>query len=429
MRLFHVINKLSGLLRRFKADDRGTISVNIVIMLMPMLASFGGAVDIGLVYSARNQLQIAADATAVAMAKEAVADSASVLQTNGERYFKAVCDPRIGTPITVTVTYSKPVGGASTVTVTAATTVQMSFLQLVGQTTMDVAASSQTTWGSTRVRVAMVLDNTGSMAQSGKMDALKTASHNLLGQLKSAVQTDGDAYISIVPFTKDVNVGASNVSADWVRWDLWDAANQTYNRTTRTYTTNSHSTWNGCVTDRDQNYDTTNAVPTTSNSATLFPAEQYSVCPVALLPLTYDWTALNNKIDEMVPNGNTNQSIGLQWGLQSLTAAPFTIPAYDPNFSYQKVIILLTDGLNTQDRWYTNQSSIDARQRILCDNIKQAGVTIYAIQVNTGGDPTSSLLQYCASDSSKFFLLTNSSQIISVFNSIGTALSNLRISQ
>jgi hypothetical protein len=41
---------------------------------------------------------------------------------------------------------------------------------------------------------------------------------------------------------------------------------------------------------------------------------------------------------------------------------PFTVPAMDSKYIYQQVIILLTDGLNTQDRWYTSQSSIDARQ-------------------------------------------------------------------
>jgi hypothetical protein len=39
-----------------------------------------------------------------------------------------------------------------------------------------------------------------------------------------------------------------------------------------------------------------------------------------------------------------------------------------------------------------------------CANIKAAGITIYTIQVNTGGDPTSTLLQNCASDPSKFFM-------------------------
>jgi hypothetical protein len=75
-------------------------------------------------------------------------------------------------------------------------------------------------------------------------------------------------------------------------------------------------------------------------------------------------------------------------GWMSLTGGgPITAPAMDPNYTYSQVIILLTDGLNTQDRWYTNQSSIDARQTLTCSNIKAAGITLYTIQVNTGGDP------------------------------------------
>ena len=99
---------------------------------------------------------------------------------------------------------------------------------------------------------------------------------------------------------------------------------------------------------------------------------------------SYNWTALNNKIDTMTPNGNTNQAIGLAWGWQSLTqSAPFNAPALDPNYQYQQIIILLTDGLNTQDRWYTKPDhSIDARQQITCNNIKAAGITVYTVQVD-----------------------------------------------
>jgi hypothetical protein len=56
-------------------------------------------------------------------------------------------------------------------------------------------------------------------------------------------------------------------------------------------------------------------------------------------------------------------------------------------------------------------------------------VTIYTIQVNTGGDPTSTILQSCASDPSNFFMLTSASQVISTFNSIGTSLSKLRVAR
>ena len=86
---------------------------------------------------------------------------------------------------------------------------------------------------------------------------------------------------------------------------------------------------------------------------------------------------------------------------------------------------------NTQDRWYSSASQIDARQQILCDNAKAAGITVYTIQVNTGtpADPTSTVLQNCASGSDKFYMVTSSSQTLSVFNSIGTSLSKLRVAK
>jgi uncharacterized protein YegL len=314
--------------------------------------------------------------------------------------------------------------------------VNTNFLSLLGSPQLNITASTTSTWGNNRLRVALVLDNTGSMASDNKMTALKTASQNLLTQLKTAAVTDADVYVSIIPFSKDVNVGSDRFNESWLRWDLWEAANgscSSSNYTTQSsctshskkWTPANHNTWNGCVTDRDQNFDTTNDVPLAG--ATLYPAEQYASCSAPLMQLSNDWTSLGAKIDAMQPNGNTNQAIGLQLGWQSLTAAPFTVPAKDTDYQYNQVIILLTDGLNTEDRWYTSQSSIDNRQQNTCDNIKNAGITLYTVQVNTGNDPTSTLLKNCASDSSKFFLLTSSTQIVATFNQIGTALSNLRL--
>jgi hypothetical protein len=88
---------------------------------------------------------------------------------------------------------------------------------------------------------------------------------------------------------------------------------------------------------------------------------------------------------------------------------------------------LLTDGLNTEYRWYTSESSIDTRQQTTCDNVKAAGITIYAVQVNTGTDAKSTLLQNCASSSDKFFLLTTANSMVTTFNTIGTNLTKLRI--
>jgi hypothetical protein len=112
---------------------------------------------------------------------------------------------------------------------------------------------------------------------------------------------------------------------------------------------------------------------------------------------------------------------------------PFTVPAMDSNYQYTQVIILLSDGLNTQDRWYGNgsdvSSSVDARMAKACTNVKASGITVYTIQLNTGRDAQSTVLQNCATDSNKFFYLTSSDQVSGVFNTIGTNLTKLRISK
>ena len=211
-----------------------------------------------------------------------------------------------------------------------------------------------------------------------------------------------------------------------------------------TWTLDDHNTWNGCVTDRGDtnapnvgNYDTNVVAPSINITATLFAAEQYNSCSPAVMPLSYDWTAMKNLVDSFYPDGNTNQAIGLAHGWMSLVGGgPYPLPpAEDPLYKYTKVIILLTDGLNTQDRWYNNQNSIDAREKMTCDNVNKANITLYTVQVNTDGDPTSTLLQKCAGspgkypDKDKFFLLTSANQMVTTFQQIATNLSNLRIAQ
>jgi len=150
----------------------------------------------------------------------------------------------------------------------------------------------------------------------------------------------------------------------------------------------------------------------------------------------------------MQPTGGTNQAIGLSVGLQTLITgnSMYNVPAEDPNWTYNRVIILLSDGLNTEDRWpdygdgsSQNGTKIDDRQAALCTNIKglldsktgKPMYTIYTIQVNTHSpaDATSTVLQNCASSPDKFFMLTSSTAIVSAFNTIGTQLSQLRVSK
>ena len=146
---------------------------------------------------------------------------------------------------------------------------------------------------------------------------------------------------------------------------------------------NAHSTWNGCMADRDQDHDASNTTPSPSIAETLFVAHQYTTCPATLMPLSFDWTALNDKIDSLQPNGNTNVTIGLAWAFQTLTASsPFN--AAVPSGDLDKVIILLTDGENTQNRWTTIQADIDARMTKACAAVKAANIKLYTVRVIDG---------------------------------------------
>ncbi len=439
--------KCRSALRSFARARDGNIAVTFAILLVPVVASAGAAIDYSRASSVKADMQAALDTTALMLAKEAASDTSSQLQANATAYFKAAFNRPSTQNISISASYSNTSG--STVVVSGSASVPTTFMGILGYNSITVTGSSTTQWGTSRLRVALVLDNTGSMSQSGKITALKTATKNLLSQLQSAVTNNGDVYVSIIPFVKDVNLG-SDPTASWVDWTDWDANNGTcqggggWNSTQAscqgnggTWKPKNHNTWNGCVVDRGNasgpssaNYDTNVVAPTTSITATLYAAEQYSSCPRAAMGLSYDWNAMNSLVNSMQPAGNTNQAIGLQAGWLSLAGGgPFIAPAEDPNYTYQKVIILLTDGLNTQDRWYGNQNQIDARQEMTCNNIKAAGITLYTIQVNTGGDPTSTLLQNCASSSDKFFLLTSANQIVSTFDQIGTNLSKLRVAK
>ncbi len=446
-----------GLFHRFWSGQegrKGNAAILFALALVPMVGVTGAAVDYSMANSNRASMQKALDSTALALAK-LMPLSQSQLDAQGWQIFQASLgnvsinlqpsDLQISTP------------GTGKLVLNVSGQYQASITGVIGVHSFPIGAHAEVTWGIKKLEVALALDNTGSMSSNNKMTELKKAAHNLLNTLEQAAKNPGDVKVSIIPFHIQTKVSTANLNASWLRWDLWEAANGSCNKsgynsqsscenqkvctipqyTTKstcennggswvnaTWTPASRTNWNGCVEDRDQNHDALDTAPTTN--ATRFPARQCSYALAEILPLTNNWTSLHSRIDDMIPSGNTNVTIGLAWAWHSLTQSQPLTEAAAPAEDLSKYIILLTDGDNTQNRWTTSRSAIDARTSLACTNAKAAGFRIYTIRVINGN---ADLLRNCATDPSMYFDVQSAGELDAVFNAIGGQLASLHLSQ
>jgi Flp pilus assembly protein TadG len=461
------MRKFLGEIGRFRRDSSGNVAVIFLIALVPLLSFMGAAIDYSRASSARTAMQAALDSASLMIAKDLSSGTLKPadVSTKGLAYFTAMYVHKDAKNVKANATYTQASGrNGSTVMLSASADIKTEFMQIIGFPTMGFNTSSTSTWGNSLLRVALVLDNTGSMCPNGncgKINDLKTASKNLVDKLGALAKASGDVMISVVPFASAVNVGTDKKDATWLRWDLWDpklenSSGNSYCSTGSWYsmamckghgyswnhTVGSPATtqWNGCVTDRDQNYDVSSAAPT--SLATKFVADQDTYCPTKMLPLTSafsssDKQTIKDTITAMTAQGGTNQTIGLQWGwLSLLQQAPLNAPSEDQNNVYQHVIILFTDGQNTVNRWDGNgtmgtsaaeRKKIDDRMTLLCAEAKK-NTTIYTVQLDDGTG-VSPVLPTCASGALNFFMLTDPSEIDGAFSQISTSISKLRVSQ
>ena len=115
-------------------------------------------------------------------------------------------------------TYTAASGNGSKIVINGNGKIDTSFMRLVGVPDIGFDVSATSAWGNVRMRVAMALDVTGSMAQDGKMPAMQTAAKSLIDQLSPLAKNPGDIYISVVPFAKDVNFGSSYYNQTYIDW-------------------------------------------------------------------------------------------------------------------------------------------------------------------------------------------------------------------
>jgi Flp pilus assembly protein TadG len=444
MRLRAILSSLHDEIRRFGAAESGNVMFTFALATIPMIGFVGAAVDYSRGNSAKAAMQSAIDSTALMLSRQASSLTQAQLNQKATDIFKSLLHRPEVTGLVVTPTYTPSGTSSFKINVSAKGRVPTTFTKVVGQDHMDITVTAQVVWGMKKLELALALDNTGSMDSANKMTELKKAAKDLIQSLKKVAQNDNDIKIAIVPFAQEVNVGTDNVNATWLKWDDWNEENGSDTSTTTctggngrrrrcttstTWTPADHKTWNGCVMDRDQSYDVLDTTPSTTVKATLFPTIQADNCPESILPLTSvkaHQGKLISKIEQMKPVGTTNVTIGLAWGWHVLTPnSPFT-EGTAPDPETDKVIVLLTDGENTENRWTKNSNDIDARTRLVCTNVKAAGIKLYTIRVIDGN---ATLLQQCATRSDMYFNVQNASQLNSVFAQIANSLANLRIAK
>jgi Flp pilus assembly protein TadG len=390
-----------------RRDRSGNVAVIFGIAAIPVFGLVGAAVDYSRANSARTAMQVALDAAALTVAKEAANLTSGQVQNKAKKYFNAQFDRPDVKKLNLDFTMVSNGPGDFTVLADATGAIDTSIAQVIGKKTIDIRATAQVRWGFKALELALALDNTGSMAQKNKMVELKSAVKLLLSILKTNSKVPGDTKIAVIPFSTVVNVGNEHVDASWMSFD----------------STVTKANWSGCVADRDQPNDVKDTTP--NGNASLFPAAQCGTL-AKTLPLTDNWDSLNAMVDGMTPSGMTNVTIGMAWGWHALTQSePFTQgQAVKPDVD--KVLILLTDGLNTQNRFTTVPSQIDARTAAVCDNIKKANIKLYTVRVIEGN---LSLLQGCATAANMFYDVQLASDLKGVFASIAASLSGARLAK
>ncbi|RLQ89060.1 VWA domain-containing protein [Notoacmeibacter ruber] len=168
-------------------------------------------------------------------------------------------------------------------------------------------------------------------------------------------------------------------------------------------------TYDGCYTDRAQPYDITGYTMPNPNTETKLRRAQCANDSLSYTAgLTNQHHTVKSTIDGMTPAGWTNITIGMAWGMEALSQTPPLTGARSSNTT-RKIIVLMTDGENTQNywknvnvrmgnRWVVSQTvlnSINARTLAACQTAKDQGVEIYTVNLV---DADSSLLSQCATD-------------------------------
>ena len=191
-----VCSRIRSALAEFGLSDRGNIAVIFAIACVPLISFIGAAIDYSRANAARSSMQAALDSTALMVSKDLSQGLITTSQINAraQAYFAGLYTNKDAQLVAITATYTAASGSnGSTILVNGSGSITTDFMKVAGFPNMNFNTSSTATWGNNLLRVALVLDNTGSMNAYNKIGALQTAAKNLVTQLSGLAKNNGVA--------------------------------------------------------------------------------------------------------------------------------------------------------------------------------------------------------------------------------------------
>lgn len=195
-----------GRLRRLARNRRGSMVTWTAVALVPMLVAVGMATDMARGYLMRAKLNAALDAAALAGGRVM---NSPTRDDDIRAYFNANFPAGYMnatlSPLNIEVIQEE--GKADRLRVSATATVPTIFMSIAHVDEFNVGTAAEVTRENLGLQLVMVLDVTGSMRWNGKIEALRTASQDLVDILFGNNATSDKLSVAIVPYSQAVNVG------------------------------------------------------------------------------------------------------------------------------------------------------------------------------------------------------------------------------
>jgi Flp pilus assembly protein TadG len=195
-----------GALRVLLADQRGAVLAIVGLVIMPLFAVVGLAIDGGRGYLLKSKLSYAIDAAGLAGGRAFETDLreqdiAMFFEANfPPGYMGAVLAP--GHPL---VTFDDE---ENTITIEATATIPTRFMSVAGVHYMSFSSRTVIRRELQGMELVLVMDNTGSMRSGGKIDAMNDAAAELIEILYGSRDEVEDFYVGLVPYAATVNIGS-----------------------------------------------------------------------------------------------------------------------------------------------------------------------------------------------------------------------------